>query len=131
MNITIGYDLLLFLDILIRIYIFQQISGLKIKEKTKFIIAFVITVASIVLDSTFQLWEPFSLLLIVPFLKTGWNKTQKIFYCLLPFVIGDMFQRIIGLYLRFIFAIDINSFDSSILSRILQRAENRIKKSSS
>lgn len=119
MNISIGYDLLLFLDILIRIYIFQQISGLKIKEKTKFIIAFVITVASIVLDSTFQLWEPFSLLLIVPFLKTGWNKTQKIFYCLLPFVIGDMFQRIIGLYLRFIFAIDINSFDSSPYFNVL------------
>lgn len=119
MNISIGYDLLLFLDILIRIYIFQQISGLKIKEKNKFIIAFVITVASIVLSSTFQLWEPFSLLLIVPCLKTGWNKTQKIFYCLLPFVIGDMFQRIIGLYLRFIFDIDINSFDSSPYFNVL------------
>lgn len=119
MNISIGYDLLFFLDILIRIYIFQQISGLKIKEKTKFIIAFVITAASILLNSTFQLWEPFSLLLIVSFLKTGWNKTQKIFYCLLPFVIGDMFQRIIGLYLRFIFDIDINSFDSSPYFNVL------------
>ncbi|HFR3771400.1 TPA: sensor histidine kinase, partial [Streptococcus suis] len=51
--------------------------------------------------------------------KTDWNKTQKIFYCLLPFVIGDMFQRIIGLYLRFIFDIDIVTLNSSPLFNIL------------
>ncbi|HEM6305754.1 TPA: GHKL domain-containing protein [Streptococcus suis] len=119
MKVSLGYDILFFIDILIRLYIFQQISGFKIEKKNIIMIASIITVASILLSSTFQLWEPFSLLLIVSFLKTDWNKTQKIFYCLLPFVIGDMFQRIIGLYLRFIFDIDIISFNSSPFFNII------------
>ncbi|MGO0052372.1 sensor histidine kinase [Streptococcus suis] len=119
MTISPGYDALFFIDILIRLYIFQQISGFKIEKKKRITIAIIITLASILLSSTFQLWEPFSLLLIVSFLKTDWNKTQKIFYCLLPFVIGDMFQRIIGLYLRFIFDIDIVTLNSSPLFNIL------------
>ncbi|MGU7935885.1 sensor histidine kinase [Streptococcus suis] len=119
MTISPGYDALFFIDILIRLYIFQQISGFKIEKKKRITIAVIITLASILLSSTFQLWEPFSLLLIVSFLKTDWNKTQKIFYCLLPFVIGDMFQRIIGLYLRFIFDIDIVTLNSSPLFNIL------------
>lgn len=119
MTISPGYDALFFIDILIRLYIFQQISGFKIEKKKRITIAVIITLSSILLSSTFQLWEPFSLLLIVSFLKTDWNKTQKIFYCLLPFVIGDMFQRIIGLYLRFIFDIDIVTLNSSPLFNIL------------
>ncbi|MFH0402807.1 sensor histidine kinase [Streptococcus sp. A23] len=119
MKVSLGYDILFFIDILIRLYIFQQISGFKIEKKNIIMIASIITLASILLSSTFQLWEPFSLLLIVSFLKTDWNKTQKIFYCLLPFVIGDMFQRIIGLYLRFIFDIDIISFNSSPFFNII------------
>lgn len=119
MTISPGYDALFFIDILIRLYIFQQISGFKIEKKKRITIAVIITLASILLSSTFQLWEPFSLLLIVSFLKTDWNKTQKIFYCLLPFVIGDMFQRIIGLYLRFIFDIDIVTLNSSPFFNIL------------
>ncbi|WP_029178296.1 histidine kinase, partial [Streptococcus suis] len=119
MKVSLRYDILFFIDILIRLYIFQQISGFKIEKKNIIMIASIITVASILLSSTFQLWEPFSLLLIVSFLKTDWNKTQKIFYCLLPFVIGDMFQRIIGLYLRFIFDIDIISFNSSPFFNII------------
>ncbi|HEM4423465.1 TPA: GHKL domain-containing protein [Streptococcus suis] len=119
MTISPGYDALFFIDILIRLYIFQQISGFKIEKKKRITIAVIITLASILLSSTFQLWEPFSLLLIVSFLKTDWNKTQKIFYCLLPFVIGDIFQRIIGLYLRFIFDIDIVTLNSSPLFNIL------------
>ncbi|HEM6272281.1 TPA: GHKL domain-containing protein [Streptococcus suis] len=119
MTISPGYDVLFFIDILIRLYIFQQISGFKIEKKKRITIAVIITIASILFSSTFQLWEPFSLLLIVSFLKTDWNKTQKIFYCLLPFVIGDMFQRIIGLYLRFIFDIDIVTLNSSPFFNIL------------
>ncbi|HEL2049159.1 TPA: GHKL domain-containing protein [Streptococcus suis] len=119
MRVSLGYDILFFIDILIRLYIFQQISGFKIEKKNIIMIAAIITLASILLSSTFQLWEPFSLLLIVSFFKTDWNKTQKIFYCLLPFVIGDMFQRIIGLYLRFIFDIDIISFNSSPFFNII------------
>ncbi|HFI0040523.1 TPA: sensor histidine kinase [Streptococcus suis] len=87
--------------------------------KKKIAIAVIITLASILLSGTFQLWEPFSLLLIVSFLKTGWNKTQKIFYCLLPFVIGDMFQRIIGLYFRFLVDTDIVTLNSSPFFNIL------------
>ncbi|HEL1702704.1 TPA: GHKL domain-containing protein [Streptococcus suis] len=119
MTISPGYDALFFIDILIRLYIFQQISGFGMTTKKKIAIAVIITLASILLSGTFQLWEPFSLLLIVSFFKTDWNKTQKIFYCLLPFVIGDMFQRIIGLYLRFIFDIDIISFNSSPFFNII------------
>ncbi|WP_238142278.1 sensor histidine kinase [Streptococcus suis] len=119
MTISPGYDVLFFIDILIRLYIFQQISGFIIEKKKRITIAVIITIASILFSKTFQLWEPFSLLLIVSFLKTDWNKTQKIFYCLLPFVIGDMFQRIIGLYLRFIFDIDIVTLNSSPFFNIL------------
>ncbi|NQP54686.1 GHKL domain-containing protein [Streptococcus suis] len=119
MTISPGYDALFFIDILIRLFIFQQISGFGMTTKKKIAIAVIITLASILLSGTFQLWEPFSLLLIISFLKTGWNKIQKIFYCLLPFVIGDMFQRIIGLYLRFVFDIDIISFNSSPFFNII------------
>lgn len=119
MKVSLGYDILFFIDILIRLYIFQQISGFKIEKKNIIIIASTITLASILLSSTFQLWEPFSLLLIVSFLKTDWNKTQKIFYCLLPFVIGDMFQRIIGLYFRFLVDTDIVTLNSSPFFNIL------------
>ncbi|WP_105122101.1 sensor histidine kinase [Streptococcus suis] len=119
MKVSLGYDILFFIDILIRLYIFQQISGFRMTTKKKIAIAVIITLASILLSGTFQLWEPFSLLLIISFLKTGWNKIQKIFYCLLPFVIGDMFQRIIGLYLRFVFDIDIISFNSSPFFNII------------
>ncbi|HFI0394927.1 TPA: sensor histidine kinase [Streptococcus suis] len=119
MKVSLGYDILFFIDILIRLYIFQQISGFRMTTKKKIAIAVIITLTSILLSGTFQLWEPFSLLLIISFLKTGWNKIQKIFYCLLPFVIGDMFQRIIGLYLRFVFDIDIISFNSSPFFNII------------
>lgn len=119
MKVSLGYDILFFIDILIRLYIFQQISGFKIEKKNIIMIASTITLASILLSSTFQLWEPFSLLLIVSFLKTDWNKTQKIFYCLLPFVIGDMFQRIIGLYFRFLVDTDIVTLNSSPFFNIL------------
>ncbi|MGQ7358446.1 sensor histidine kinase [Streptococcus suis] len=119
MKVSLGYDILFFIDILIRLYIFQQISGYNIDKKKRIAIAAIITIASILFSKTFQLWEPFSLLVLVFSLKTGWNRTQKIFYCLLPFVIGDMFQRIIGLYLRFVFDIDIISFNSSPFFNIL------------
>ncbi|CYU71953.1 histidine protein kinase ComD [Streptococcus suis] len=119
MKVSLGYDILFFIDILIRLYIFRQISGFKIEKKNIIMIASTITLASILLSSTFQLWEPFSLLLIVSFLKTDWNKTQKIFYCLLPFVIGDMFQRIIGLYFRFLVDTDIVTLNSSPFFNIL------------
>ncbi|HEL1700798.1 TPA: GHKL domain-containing protein [Streptococcus suis] len=119
MKVSLGYDILFFIDILIRLYIFQQISGFKIEKKNIIMIASTITLASMLLSSTFQLWEPFSLLLIVSFLKTDWNKTQKIFYCLLPFVIGDMFQRIIGLYFRFFVDTDIVTLNSSPFFNIL------------
>ncbi|HEP1820072.1 TPA: GHKL domain-containing protein [Streptococcus suis] len=119
MKVSLGYDILFFIDILIRLYIFQQISGYNIDKKKRIAIAAIITIASILFSKTFQLWEPFSLLVLVSSLKTGWNRTQKIFYCLLPFVIGDMFQRIIGLYLRFVFDIDIISFNSSPFFNIL------------
>lgn len=119
MKVSLGYDIIFFIDILIRLYIFQQISGFRMTKKKKITIAVIITLASMLLSRTFQFWEPFSLLLIVPFLKTGWNKTQKIFYCLLPFIIGDMFQRIIGLYLQFLVDTDIVTLNSSPFFNIL------------
>lgn len=108
MNIFISpfYDTVFFIDMLIRLLILQQISGLFLSNWKKFWIAFLLTGCQIVFYDIYLLLEPFSFLVIIPFLKTNWNGTQKLFYGLLPFVIGDMFQRIISLYLRFVFQLD-------------------------
>ncbi|HEL1557493.1 TPA: GHKL domain-containing protein [Streptococcus suis] len=108
MNIFISpfYDTVFFIDMLIRLMILQQISGLFLSNLKKCWIAFLLTGCQIVFYDIYMLLEPFSFLVIIPFLKTNWNGTQKLFYGLLPFVIGDMFQRIISLYLRFVFQLD-------------------------
>ncbi|HFI0150880.1 TPA: sensor histidine kinase [Streptococcus suis] len=108
MNIFISpfYDTIFFIDMLIRLMILQQISGLFLSNLKKCWIAFLLTGCQIVFYDIYLLLEPFSFLVIIPFLKTNWNGTQKLFYGLLPFVIGDMFQRIISLYLRFVFQLD-------------------------
>lgn len=108
MNIFISpfYDTVFFIDMLIRLLILQRISGLFLSNWKKFWIAFLLTGCQIVFYDIYLLLEPFSFLVIIPFLKTNWNGTQKLFYGLLPFVIGDMFQRIISLYLRFVFQLD-------------------------
>ncbi|HFU4201625.1 TPA: sensor histidine kinase [Streptococcus suis] len=108
MNIFISpfYDTVFFIDMLIRLLILQQISGLFLSNLKKCWIAFLLTGCQIVFYDIYLLLEPFSFLVIIPFLKTNWNGTQKLFYGLLPFVIGDMFQRIISLYLRFVFQLD-------------------------
>lgn len=108
MNIFISpfYDTVFFIDMLIRLMILQQISGLFLSNLKKCWIAFLLTGCQIVFYDIYLLLEPFSFLVIIPFLKTNWNGTQKLFYGLLPFVIGDMFQRIISLYLRFVFQLD-------------------------
>ncbi|HHT7774962.1 TPA: sensor histidine kinase [Streptococcus suis] len=121
MNIFISpfYDTVFFIDMLIRLMILQQISGLFLSKKKKCLIASCLTVSQIVLYNFYSLLEPFSFLAIIPFLKTNWNKTQKIFYCLLPFVIGDMFQRLIALYLRFLFQLDYSEMSVNLLFEIV------------
>ncbi|MBY4978373.1 GHKL domain-containing protein [Streptococcus suis] len=111
MNIFISpfYDTVFFIDMLIRLMILQQISGLFLSNWKKCWIAFLLTGCQIIFYDVSLLFEPFSFLVVLPFLKTNWNNTQKIFYGLLPFVIGDMFQRIIGLYLRFVFQLNYSS----------------------
>ncbi|HEM6260609.1 TPA: GHKL domain-containing protein [Streptococcus suis] len=121
MNIFISpfYDTIFFIDMLIRLLILQQISGLFLSKKKKCLIASCLTVTQIVLYDIYSLLEPFSFLVVIPFLKTNWNKTQKIFYGLLPFVIGDMFQRIIALYLRFLFQLDYSAMSLNIVFNIV------------
>ncbi|HFI0081249.1 TPA: sensor histidine kinase [Streptococcus suis] len=124
MNIFISpfYDTVFFIDMLIRLMILQQISGLFLSDLKKCWIAFLLTGCQIVFYDIYLLLEPFSFLVIIPFLKTNWNGTQKLFYGLLPFVIGDMFQRIISLYLRFVFQLDYFSlglFFDTILTLLL------------
>ncbi|HEM5299853.1 TPA: GHKL domain-containing protein [Streptococcus suis] len=121
MNIFISpfYDTVFFIDMLIRLMILQQISGLFLSKKKKCFIASCLTVCQIILYDIYLLLEPFSFLIVIPFFKTNWNRTQKIFYGLLPFVIGDMFQRIISLYLRFIFDVDIVYANASAMFEIL------------
>lgn len=121
MNIFISpfYDTVFFIDMLIRLMILQQISGLFLSKKKKCFIASCLTVCQIILYDIYLLLEPFSFLIVIPFFKTNWNRTQKIFYGLLPFVIGDMFQRIISLYLRFIFDVDIVYANASVMFEIL------------
>ncbi len=112
-------DILFFVGVLIRLMIFEQISGLKLKNITKLNISFLLTVIQILFFSVYLLIEPISLLVVLQFFKAKWNKTQKLFYGLLPIVIGDMFQRIISLYLRFIFNVDIEYANNSLLFDIL------------
>ncbi|CAM3291523.1 Histidine kinase [Streptococcus pluranimalium] len=114
------YDTLFLIAMLIRLIIFEQISGLKVSRKNKLLIALFLTIIIyIILGRFYQVIEPFALLFVIPLFKTGWNKTQKFFYGLLPMVIGDMFQRIIGLYLRFLFGISIVDFNNSIIFNVL------------
>lgn len=121
MNIFISpfYDTVFFIDIWIRLMILQQISSLSISRKKKCWIAFLLTCCQIVLYDLYSLLEPFSFLVVIPFLKTNWNKTQKIFYGLLPFVIGDMFQRIIALYLRFLFQLDYSAVSLNLVFNVV------------
>ncbi|HFU4115859.1 TPA: histidine kinase, partial [Streptococcus suis] len=92
-------DIIFFVGILIRLIIFEQISGIKLNNISKLTISLLLTVIQILFFNVYLLIEPISLLVVIQFFKTKWNKTQKLFYGLLPIVIGDMFQRIISLYL--------------------------------
>ena len=110
------YDIIFFIDMLIRLIVFEQISGLKISMKKKWTISLILTVIFYVLfgGRFYYILEPLALLMVIPFLNTGWNTLQKLFYGLLPMIIGDMFQRIIGLYIRFLFNMTITEFNNSI-----------------
>ncbi|MFI3059946.1 hypothetical protein [Streptococcus suis] len=112
-------DIIFFVGILIRLIIFEQISGIKLNNIAKLTISLLLTVIQILFFNLYLLIEPISLLVVLQFFKTKWNKTQKLFYGLLPIVIGDMFQRIISLYLRFIFNVDIEYANNSLLFDIL------------
>ncbi|EHC01613.1 putative histidine kinase of the competence regulon, ComD [Streptococcus suis R61] len=112
-------DIIFFVGILIRLIIFEQISGIKVNNIAKLTISFLLTVIQILFFNVYLLIEPISLLVVLQFFKTKWNKTQKLFYGLLPIVIGDMFQRIISLYLRFILNVDIEYANNSLLFDIL------------
>lgn len=104
---------------MIRLFIFRQVSGLNLKLAKMIKIAILLLLVYIFSGNTYLFWEPFSILAIIPFLKTDWNDTQKLFYGLLPAVISDMFMRIIGLYLRFLFKVDIVDFNNSAFYNIL------------
>ncbi len=120
MSLFIVYNLIFFLDVLIRLVVFEQISGLSFSTKKKLGLAAILTiVVNILFERFYHILEPMTLLMVIPFLKTNWSTLQKIFYGLLPMVIGDMFQRIIGLYLRFIFNVSITEFNSNLVFNIL------------
>lgn len=104
---------------MIHLFIFRQVSGLNLKLAKMIKIAILLLLVYIFSGNTYLFWEPFSILAIIPFLKTDWNNTQKLFYGLLPAVISDMFMRIIGLYLRFLFKVDIVDFNNSAFYNIL------------
>ncbi|MGT2742694.1 sensor histidine kinase [Streptococcus plurextorum] len=114
-------DIIFFLDMLIRLMIFEQISGLELSVKKKFIISFILTIILYILfgGRFYYLLEPLALIMVIPFFKTKWNMMQRIFYGLLPMIIGDMFQRIIGLYIRFLLDISISDFNNSILFSLI------------
>lgn len=114
-------NFIFFIDMFIRLMIFEQISGLMISIKKKLLISFILTFLLFILfDGRFHYFlEPISLIMIIPFFNTGWNIMQSLFYGLLPMIIGDMFQRIMGLYLRFLFNVNIVDFNSTIGFSIL------------
>ncbi|MGT2728533.1 sensor histidine kinase [Streptococcus phocae subsp. salmonis] len=120
MFLFLVYNLIFFLDVLIRLVVLEQISGLFFSTKKKIGLALILTIViNILFESFYHILEPMTLLIVIPFLKTKWSILQKIFYGLLPMVIGDMFQRIIGLYLRFILDVSITEFNSSLIFNIL------------
>ncbi|WP_029945698.1 hypothetical protein [Streptococcus suis] len=81
MNIFISpfYDTLFFIDMLIRLMILQQISGLFLSKKKKCWIAFLLTCCQIVLYDIYSLLEPFSFLVVIPFLKQIGTRRKKYF----------------------------------------------------
>ncbi|HFR3504690.1 TPA: histidine kinase, partial [Streptococcus suis] len=66
MNIFISpfYDTVFFIDMLIRLMILQQISGLFLSKKKKCFIASCLTVCQIILYDIYLLLEPFSFLIV-------------------------------------------------------------------
>lgn len=100
------YDTVYFIDFLILLFIFQNISEVKLSKTSQVKIAFILTGLQIIFNDFFYLIEPLVFLTIVFSLKNQWNRTQTIYYGLLPIVISDMFQRIISLYLRYLFQLD-------------------------
>lgn len=108
-----------FFDMLIRLVILKLISGLNTPYKKIIFFAFLLLMARILFYEFEVILEPFYLLILVHFLKTNWTTQQKVFYSLFPFVLGDMFQRIIGLYLMFLFHETINTIHHSVISNIL------------
>lgn len=115
----LSIQVILYIDILIRLFIFRQISGLGLRVRLIVKISLILWGVRLILLRSSIFLEPFFLLAVIPFLKTDWNKTQKIFYGLLPAVISDMFMRVIGLYLRFLLNVDIVTFNNSIFFNVL------------
>ena len=88
MSLFIVYNLIFFLDVLIRLVVFEQISGLSFSTKKKLGLAAILTiVVNILFERFYHILEPMTLLMVIPFLKTNWSTLQKIFYGLLPMVI--------------------------------------------
>lgn len=108
MNIFISpfYDTIYFIDFLILLFIFQNISEVRLSKVTQVKIAFILTGFQIIFSSFFYLVEPVIFVIVIFSLKVDWNKTQTIYYGLLPVVVSDMFQRIISLYLRYLFQLE-------------------------
>lgn len=70
-------DIIFFVGILIRLIIFEQISGIKLNNIAKLTISLLLTVIQILFFNVYLLIEPISLLVVLQFFKTKWNKTQK------------------------------------------------------
>ncbi|HFI0595888.1 TPA: histidine kinase, partial [Streptococcus suis] len=69
-------DIIFFVGILIRLIIFEQISGIKLNNIAKLTISLLLTVIQILFFNVYLLIEPISLLVVLQFFKTKWNKTQ-------------------------------------------------------
>lgn len=113
------FDSIYFVDSLIILFIFRQISGVNLSRRNVFWIAFIFLAINILTYPFNIIIEPFYLLFLNSFFKNSWTRSQGFFYSLFPFVISDMFPRIIGLYLRFLFDINISQFNKSAFFNII------------
>lgn len=102
------------LDMLLKIYLFSQLSKQKVKTSVQFVFAFLVGVIAVLLSETFLYIEPVMLFLLAFWLRPRWRLKQYLFYCLLPFSSVDLFQRMSGFYelKRVIFSYPADSFEA-------------------
>lgn len=90
------YLSVLFLSCLAKGEIFKQILPIKLSRSKIFLILLVMVLIESFLPNWGLLIEPLIFLGILLYLRPAWRSSQYLFYGLIPFVVVDMTERLIG-----------------------------------